>query len=226
MNQRIIALLLIPLFIMACESTPREPEFSDDSVIFDRLHQVTNARVGVAYLDPEADFSQFEKILLDPLDMSKTRVVQPNRSNTSVAGNRPWELTDADRENLQRIFQEVFKRELEETGDYTVVTEPGPGVLRISATVTQIAPSASRDDLRSRPAGRSRVYTEGAGSMAIAFGFSDSESGEILAVVKDARRGSPVWGVNNSVSNLSDIRFMFSRWARMIRARLDIAHGF
>ena len=226
MNFRFIALLLIPAFLIACESTPREPEFSDDSVIMDRLHRVTNARVGVAYLDPDADFSQFEKILLDPLDMSKTQIVQPNRANTSVAGNRPWELTDNDRETMQRVFAEVFTRELQETGDYTVVTEPGPGVLRISATVTQIAPNASRDDLRSRPAGRSRVYTEGAGSMAIAFGFSDSESGEIIAVVKDARSGSPTWGVNNSVTNLSDVRFMFARWARMVRARLDIAHGY
>lgn len=226
MIRRFIALLLIPAFLIACESTPREPEFSDGSVIMDRLHRVTNARVGVAYLDPNADFSQFEKVLLDPLDMSKTTIVQPNRGNTSVAGNRPWELTDSDRETMARVFAEVFTRELQETGDYTVVTEPGPGVLRISATVTQIAPNAARDDLRSRPAGRSRVYTEGAGSMAIAFGFSDSESGEILAVVKDARSGSPTWGVNNSVTNLSDIRFMFARWARMVRARLDIAHGY
>ncbi len=226
MLSRHAAFLLIPVLVMACADTPRDPEFSDDQVIMDRLHLVTNARVGMAYVDPEADFGQFSQILLEPLDMSRTRIVQPNRGNTSVTGNRPWELTDADRETLQRIYLEVFTRELEETGDYDVVTEPGPGVLKISATITQLAPSASRDDMRSRPAGRSRVYTESAGTMTIAFGFSDSETGEILAVVKDARRGSPVWGVNNAVTNLSDIRFMFARWARMVRARLDIAHGF
>ena len=86
--------------------------------------------------------------------------------------------------------------------------------------------NAAKDDNRSRGMGRNRVYSAGAGSMSIAFGFSDSESGEILGIVKDARRGSPAWGVNNSVTNMSDVRFMFGRWARMIRARLDIVHGY
>ena len=179
----------------------------------------------MAYVDPNADFSQYGKILLDPLDMSRTEIIQPP-SPTGTRISKPWELTDRDRSALQKAFSEVFTRELEETGDYDVVTEPGPDVLRLSATSTQLAPAAAKDDLASRGSGRSRVYTEGAGSMAIAFGLSDSQSGEILAVVKDARRGSPAWGINNSVTNLSDVRFMFARWARMLRARLDIAHGF
>jgi hypothetical protein len=99
-------------------------------------------------------------------------------------------------------------------------------VLRIAATVTRIAPNAPPDDNRSRGTGRVRVYTEGAGAMSIAFGFIDSETNEILAVVKDSRRGSPTWGLNNAVTNLSDVRLMFGRWARMLRARLDIAHGY
>jgi hypothetical protein len=210
---------------VACSQTPTEPEFSDSDVILDRLHLVKNARVGMAYVDPEADFGQFGRVMLDPLDMSDTDIVQPARTGTT-ASNRPWELTDSDRQALQQAYREVFTRELQETGDYEVVTEPGPDVLRISAAITEIAPAASKDDSRSRGTGRSRVYTEGGGAMAIAFGFSDSESGEILAVVKDSRRGSPVWGVNNSVTNMSDVRFLFSRWARMLRARLDIAHGY
>ena len=47
-----------------------------------------------------------------------------------------------------------------------------------------------------------------------------------LAIVKDTRSGSPMWGSNNSVSNMSDVRFMFGNWARQIRARLDIVHGY
>ena len=204
---------------------PEAPKLSDSDVILGKLHRVKNAQVGVAYLDPEADFSRFDKILLDPLDMSRTEIVQPNRS-TSAVTRRPTELTDRNIEALQRAFSEVFTRELEETGDYQIVKEPGTDVLRISATVTRIAPNAPADDSRSRATGRVRIYTEGAGAMNIAFGFIDSETNEILAVVKDSRRGSPTWGVNNSVTNLSDVRLMFARWARMLRARLDIAHGF
>jgi hypothetical protein len=219
-------MLFLAALLHGCTSTaPQEPRLSDSDIILGNLHRVKNAQVGVAYLDPEADFSRFTGIMLDPLDMSRTEIIQPNRSTSTVA-RRPTELSERNIKAIQNAFAEVFTRELQETGDYKIVTEPGPDVLRISASVTQIAPTAPADDGRTRASGRVRVYTEGAGSMAIAFGFIDSQSNEVLAVVKDARNGSPTWGVNNAVTNLSDVRFMFARWARMLRARLDIAHGY
>lgn len=226
MNYRFVAIIFLVVLFGACSSnTPQDPKLSDSDIILGSLHRVKNAQVGMAYLDPSADFSRFESILLDPLDMSATEIIQPSGSTSAVA-RRPSELTERNIENIQRAFAEVFTRELEETGDYKIVTEPGPGVLRISATVTQIAPTAPADNSRSRASGRTRVFTEGAGRMAIAFAFSDSKNDEILAVVKDVRSGTPTWGINNSVTNLSDVRFMFARWGRMVRARLDIAHGY
>ncbi len=217
--------LALALVLQACNSTPQEPEFSDSDVIMDRLYLVTNARVGMAYVDPEVDLADFSSVMLDPLDLSNVEVIQPSAS-ASTARRTGWELTDRDRESLQTAFRDVFERELAETGDYGVVSEAGPNVLRLSAAITQIAPNATRDDGRSRNMGRSRVYTEGAGSMTMAFTLADSQTGEVFAIVKDSRSGSPVWGVNNSVSNMGDVRFMFNRWARMLRARLDIAHGY
>lgn len=217
--------LVMTLALAACNSTPRDPEFSDSEVIMDRLHLVTNARVGMAYVDPNVDLADFNSIMIDTLDLSNVEITQPNTSN-STARRTTWELTDRDRQSLQNAFREVFERELAETGDYGVVSEPGPNVLRLSAAITRIAPNATRDDGRSRHVGRTRVYTEGAGSMTMAFALSDSQTGEVFAIVKDSRSGSPVWGVNNSVSNMGDVRFMFNRWARMLRARMDIAHGY
>ncbi len=217
--------LALTLVLAACNSTPQQPEFSDSEVIMDRLHLVTNARVGMAYVDPDADLGDFTSVLLDPLDLSKVEIIQPNTS-VSTARRSTWELTDRDRESLQNAFREVFERELAETGDYQIVSEPGPNVMRVSAAITQIAPNATRDDGRSRHVGRTRVFTEGAGNMTMAFAFSDSQTNEVFAIVKDNRSGSPTWGLNNSVSNMGDVRFMFSRWARMLRARMDIAHGY
>lgn len=224
MNLRVFALLVAACALLACSETPRQAEFSDDVVIMGKLHQVTNARVGQAFVDPNADFGRYSKVMLDTLDLSNTEIIQPDRS-TSAISRKPWELNDRDIQRLQQAFSETFSEELQETGDYQVVTAPGPDVLRITASIDRIAPTASKDDA-SRGTGRTRVYTEDAGSMSISFGFSDSESGEVLAIVRDARRGTPTWGPNNAVTNMSDVRFMFKRWARMLRARLDIAHGY
>lgn len=222
-----LSALLASLLLSACNSTPAAPEFSSDpdAVMMDRLRLVTNAQVGLAFVDPDADLADFSRVLLDPLDLSSVDITQPDTTG-STARRTKWELTDSTRGSLQTAFKEVFERELTETGDYEIVTEAGPNVLRVSAAITALAPSATMDDNRSRHVGRTRVYTEGAGSMSVAFVMADAENGEVFAVIKDTRSGSPVWGVNNSVSNMGDVRFMFNRWARMLRARMDIAHGY
>ena len=218
----LISAILVSL-VTACSSTLAPKELDSSDVILDRLQRVTNAQVGMAYVDPDIDLSQFTKIMLDPLDMQKVEIVQPSRS---VTQRNAWVLNDRDKEALARNFKEVFTSELAETGDYEVVDEAGSDVLRITPVLTAIRPTASQDTSQGRSMGRSRVYTEGAGSVSMTFGFSDSQTKQVLAVVKDTRNGSPHWGMNNSVTNMSDVRFMFARWARMIRARLDLAHGY
>lgn len=221
MKPGLLILVLCTAVLVACSNTSSKQD-DEPSVILGTLHRVDARGAAIAYRDPNADLSQYTRLLLDPLDLDNVNIIQPNRS---VSTRQKWELDDATRERLQAAFREVFMRELEQ-GGYEVSDKEGHDVLRITASVIAIAPSASQDNFRSRPVGRSRVYTEGAGTMSIAFGFSDSTSGEILAVVKDSRRGSPMWGANTSVSNMSDVRFMFGGWARQIVARLDIIHGF
>ena len=63
--------------------------------------------------------------MIDPLDLSNVNIIQPNTSGSSLRRTK-WELTDRNREMIQRAFREVFERELSETGDYEIVTEPGP----------------------------------------------------------------------------------------------------
>ncbi len=224
-NTNIALFIALSALLAACSSQEPQVQMGDDAeVILGTLHRVDHARVGLAFVDPNVDFGVYDSIMLDELDLEKVEIVQPRSSVTNRRND--WQLTDDDKANLQRHFREIFTRELEETGDYKITDQAGPNVLRITAAVTGIAPNAARDDNRSRPIGRSRVYTEGAGSMSISFAFSDSKSGDIIGLVKDRRSGSPMWGANNRVTNMGDVRFMFNHWARMVRARLDIAHGY
>ncbi len=224
MNPHAIAVVLTAAILAACSSTGSF-DYDDSDVVLDRLVKVTNASAGLVYVDPDVDFGAYSKILLAPLDSSSAEIKQPNQTGTTV-GAKPFILTDEDQARLAEAYAEIFSRELAETGDYEIVTERGSGVLVIAAALTEVAPVAPKDDDRSRSTGRNQVYTEGAGSMSIAFAFADSQSNEMLAIVKDSRSGSPTWGLNNAVTNTRDVRTIFARWARMIRARLDIAHGF
>ena len=226
LKQLSIALATVTL-VSACSSTPEIQTGEDAEVIMGDLHKVDNSRTDLAYVDPNADFSKYQKIMLMPLGTDNVEVIQPNTNDSMSRISRGnWELTDSDKEKLQKIFHESMTKELEKKGGYAIVTEPGDDVLQIQAAVLAIAPTAPKDDARSRTAGRSQIYTQGSGSMAVMVAFADSETGEVLGLMKDSRSSDyNNWGRNNSVSNLSDVRVMFNSWARGIRNGLDNIHG-
>jgi len=225
MYKHILATFGAITLLAACTGTPEIQTGDDAEVIMGDLHKVDNSRADLAYVSPDADFSKYTKVLLLPLGVDKVEIKQPNSSSSMNRHNRKWELTDADKVKLQEIFHEAMSKQLEGKGDYPVVTEPGDDVLHIQARLLAIAPSAPKDDHQSRSVGRSTVYTEGAGAIAVGVAFADSETGEVLALIKDSRSTSNNWGRNNSVSNLSDVRQMFNSWALSIRKGLDKAHG-
>jgi hypothetical protein len=228
MFKKILATIGAISLMTACTSTPEVQTGADAEVIMGGLHKVDNSRADLAYVDPNTDFSKYHKIMLMPLGMDNVEIIQPNSSSSASRINRGnWELTDGDRENLQTIFHESMVKHLETKGGYEIVTGPGDDVLQVQAAILAIAPSAPKDDFRSRSAGRSQIYTQGAGSMAVMVAFADSETGEVLGLMKDSRASNSAayWGGNNSVSNLSDVRIMFNSWATGIRKGLDNIHG-
>jgi hypothetical protein len=200
----------------ACNSTPPSIQTGEDAetIMDGRLARVDNSRSALAYVDPNVDYSRFTKVWIYPLDLDNVEIVQPSASS-SVANrfNREWELTDSDRTRLQSQFQESIAQAISSGGTFTIAEEGGKDVLRIDAMITRLAPTASRDDVSSRGA-RSTVITQGAGSMSIAMVLSDGYSGEVLAIIKDTRSSGSTnnWSINNSVSNMAEVRRIFNSW--------------
>ena len=210
--------------VTACSSTPEVQTGEDAEVIGGNLHRVDNSKADVAYIDPAADFSRYSRVMLQPLGVDNIEIIQPDTRGSAInRGN--WELTDSDKQMLQEMYHDTMVKQLQEKGHFPVVNEAGDDVLQIAAMITAIAPSASKDDNVSRPAGRSYVITEGAGAIAVAVAFGDSETGEVLALVKDSRSSASYWGMNNSVTNRADVQRMFTSWAIQINSSLSKVTG-
>jgi hypothetical protein len=225
MARHVILLLFLAAAFTGCSGKPTVQTGPGAEVIDGGLYRVDNSRVDMAYVDPDVDFSRYNSVMIDPLGVDNVEIIQSQSGGTiGPRGNR-WELTEQDRDDLRRIFAEAMQINLEEKGGYPVVTEPDRGVLRITAALTALEPSAPPDDSRSRGVGRARVYTEGAGTTRIKVAFTDSRSGEVLALVEDRKTSTDLWGVNNRVTNLADVLLDFNGWAREIRAWLDRIHG-
>ncbi len=211
--------------LVACSGTPTVQTGPDAETIDGKLYRVDNTAAQLVYVDPSVDFSRYNRVLLMPLGLDNVEIIQPGNSSAPYGRKRGWELTDEDRAALQADYREAMVQALVENGGYALADAPADDVLKINAMLTELAPNAPKDDNQSRYAGRSRVYTEGAGSIAVAVAFADSKSGEVLALSKDRRRSSQQWGVNNRVTNRAEVRRVFSAWARQVRKGLDQVHG-
>lgn len=210
------------LLLSACSQTAVIQQGENAEVIGDNLHKIDNSGVKSAYVDPDVDFSQYQKILIEPLDMSEVKIVQPSQSRSY----NKWELTDKDRKALADSYMAQMNKYLAEKNageSYQIVEQPGEGVLVINAAVLAIAPSAPKDDISSRGySGRSRVFTEGAGAMSIAMLVTDGKTEKQLIEFVDNRESlSDRMRRNNSVTNLFDVNYLFSFWARKLKSGLD-----
>jgi hypothetical protein len=192
--------------------------------IGDGLYKVDNSRVDEAYMDPDVDFARFEDIFIVQLDVSNVNIVQPQRS--SMPGRQiKWELTEEDRSVLQNIYLDKMYRYLFDRGAYQEAEQPGENTLTVKIAITQIAPTASKDDGSRRNVSRGATYTEGAGSISIKGVLKDGSNGKIIAVFSDTRGSSSFWGENNRVKNLSEVKYIFDFWAQLFQYRLDELNG-
>ena len=218
----VAAAILLPL-LGACASSPTIQIGEDAETTLDgSLNKVDNTAVDLAYVDPDADYARYSKVWVMPLDLDNVEIEQPPTSNSIINRyNEEWELTDDDKSDLQSAFAEAMQRELTSAGDFVAVSEGGDDVIVVEAMITKIAPSGPKDDTASRGIGRSRVFTEGGGGMAIAIVLADGDSGDVLAIIKDSRSSvNSSWGLNNSVSNMADVKRNFNAWAGQIHRGL------
>lgn len=218
-----LSLCALVLLLAGCASEPTIQRGEDAEVINDRLYRVDNARFDFAYVDPEIDFGRYRQIRLLPLDVDHAEIVQPSTSaGVGRLAREEWELNEEDRQLLQDAYIEAMQGAIAKSERFTVTDVAGPDVIAVEAILTRLAPSAPKDDMRSRSAGRSRIYTQGAGSISIALALVASESGEVLALTKDTQDGETgAWGLNNRVSNIAEVRRVFRLWARLLAGGLD-----
>ena len=196
-----LAFLLLPILGNAQDD--------EESISFDGLVPVEESRVYMAQIDPDADFSVFQRV----------SILEPHiafRSNWQRDQNRSRSMnvraSDVERikEDVSGLFKEVFTEQLEAAG-FEVVNYADEDVLILRPAIVDLDVTAP--DVRS--ASRSRTYTAGGGAATLYLELFDGLSGAIIGRAAD-RRSSRRGGfatVSNRVTNRSDARREFRAWA-------------
>jgi hypothetical protein len=181
------------------------------------LVRTTDTRLRIAYSLPGDNWTRFRTIQLHPL------VVPPDAAdatptNQRTRGRESFILGDREISRLQDAFAQAMRNTLTRAG-YTFVDTPQADTLIVAPTVTDITLSAPIES--SRPAGRSRTYTQGGGSITVSAVFADGGTGQVIGMAAVRNRPSNIWRINNRVTNMSDARTAFTEWAGALRSALQ-----
>ena len=198
---------------MAADEPPKE---------WDGLVRVSSKKLDHVYKLPEADFSGYKRVRLDPIEVEFDKNWKPNQSQRSPSQRLTNEDIEKIKKALAEEFRKVFTEELTKNG-YTVVAESDDDVLRVSAAIVNLYITAPEK----MSAGMSRTYTTSAGHMTLVAELRDSVTGKLMARAVDSVQGrdTGTFMVTNSVTNMSSARTALSQWARVLREGLDDATG-
>jgi hypothetical protein len=160
----------------------------------------------LSYTNPTTDLKQYTKFIIEPI------VVQfaPNADGIAV--------DPADLKMLADYWRDEAVKAL--SRKYTVVTEPGPGVLRVRAAITGIkknVPLASVGSITKAP-------DIGLGGASMEAEALDSQNGERVAAVVDTRSGSAL-GITGRRQTYDDAKEIMRLWVERFVTRLDIIQG-
>ncbi|MGB5063460.1 MAG: DUF3313 domain-containing protein [Candidatus Competibacter sp.] len=248
--RRLIFSSLVPLTLLlaACASSPDLSEQAPASAAYagfltypDRLQPVPGDSGAYRWIDRDADLARFDKILLE-------------RIRVQLASDADYKAIDPT--ELKALTDDFHQAIVTALGNaYPIVTQSGPGVLRVRITIVDLVPTkpemsvvalvvpyATVADVASGAAAGGPVGSAPyLGRTGIAAQFIDSKTNRVVAEYADTRVGRKYvvdtsQGVGNAISTgFSDYakaystwayaRQAFEGWAQQFRARLDQIHG-
>lgn len=187
---------------------------------FENLVPVDDSQAAMAYIDPKADFSVFDRVmLLDTFVAFRSGWERDQRR-----GTRGTRISARDIEQIKsrvsELFNSVMIETLEADDGFKVSTEPDYDVLLIRAAIIDLditAPDTSNP-------GRNRTFTADSGAATLYIELFDSVSGQIIGRALDrqaARNAGSMMRWTSRASNTADARRVFRGWAETLRNFLD-----
>jgi len=190
----------------------------------DGLVLVPDSKVQAAYVDPDADFGEYNKIMLLDCYVSFRKNWRKDHKRTGSMISVSKGEMERIKTGVAELFHEVFTEELSKDGGYEIVDAAGEDVLLVRPAIIDLDVSAPDG---SSP-GRTRTYTTTAGAATVFIELYDSVTGDILARAADRKVANRMGGYlsySNRVTNTQDAKKMMRGWAKALRERLDEYHG-
>jgi Protein of unknown function (DUF3313) len=215
-RNHLIVTVLASCFLVSCASQDRHEKVTQEKANQAGLAAVNTKRFDGTFMVPGTSFAQYKKILVEQLDMSDIKIIQPS----SRSMTKKWELTDKDKRDYQERYTNALTDNLISDGRFTTSMESGNDVLQIKAKVLEIAPLASKEHMEglSSPV---QVYSEGVGTMTLEISLYDSATNKLVGIISDRRDLGSIWERNNQLTYNRQVSLAFNAWLGKLRAEID-----
>ncbi|MDH4054766.1 MAG: DUF3313 domain-containing protein [Gammaproteobacteria bacterium] len=194
-RKRLAAALLVASLATLCACTTVETQ----SFRVSKNASVESAKVAVG-----ADFSQYDRLLVD--DMG---IFFPKNST----------VPEEDIKRIRSIFQKTFTAEL---AGYEYTREPGPGMLQVQASLVDLRHASYSDlvDFRGDLETLSRP-----GVLIFLMELRDSGTGEVLGRASDSYANPQFAGNSGETTDWASVETAAKHWAGLFRGFLDANLG-
>lgn len=167
-----------------------------------------------------ANFQQYSKFLVYPLEVDNVRVIKPAYAQDDPSD---WSLDVQDLAVIQAIFRDVMNRELAGNDGYPLVYAPGKDVLEVEVELLSITPWL-------KPGGDESlegyvVKTLGSGEVTGRVELRDSATRELLLLIEGTKAVGEKYTEFTRANNVSNVEAMFTSFAKRVRAAMDRVHG-
>jgi hypothetical protein len=186
--------ILLGAFVSGCGSTTyssQTPQSSGFLASYGQLRPMPGRPQALFYENANAKWDEYTQILIEPVRISSNR--DGNLMSMSLR----------DRRMLGSYFEYAMRDAV--SGKYHVVSEPGPGVLRVRSAITS---ASSKESLMSVLS----AINGATGEVTMEGEIVDSVSGDRLVAVVDGKAGT----MFQSYTDWNDLTHAFDQWAEQL----------
>lgn len=193
------------------EKTPPTSGFLGD---YSELEPHPDKKLMLVYRKRAGALAPYDGFLVDPVLV----YFHPEAKGVGVDPNELAELAGFLRDEVIAALTE---------GDvYRVVEEPGPGVVRIRAALTDLVPVDPKKNIGASAAGLATgvgllLPRVDLGRTSIEAEFLDSQTGERLVAVVAEKKGKRFGGKVKGAKTWGDVKAAFKKWSKDLRKQLD-----
>ncbi len=183
---------------------PTQSGFLDD---YSRLAQSAGDKSMLEWYREDWDWKRYKKVMIDPLQLC----LHPDSKSAKIPEEKLNELI--------KTFRQIVIDNVKEA--YPVVEQPGPDVLRVRAAITDIQCVSPTLNVATMA---SIGVPLDMGGAAIETEFIDAASGEVIGMVVDGKKGTPIDLDLDAFDSTGHARGAFKEWAKELKLALDQMH--